>query len=66
MSLQGTNIFSIIGMIVVGLIALPFLLKLVFGLLGIAFSLVGLLINTAVLAVVIYALYRVYQMLTKA
>jgi len=66
MNAQGTNIFSIIGMIVVGIIVLPIVLKVVFGMLGIAIGLMALLFNAAVLGGVLYLIYRGLMMLKGA
>lgn len=64
--MQGTNIFSIIGMIVVALVVFPIVLKVVFGFLGIAIGLFGLAINALVLGGILYVIYRGFLMLKGA
>lgn len=56
--------FKIIGMLVVGLILFPIALKIVFGLLGIALGLTGLIIKLAILGAVGYLLYQGYLKMT--
>lgn len=56
--------FKLIGMVVVGLILFPIALKIVFGVLGIALGLTGLVIKLSILAGVLYLLYLGYQKLT--
>lgn len=59
------DIFRIIGIVVVALIAVPVILHFVLALLGLTFGLLFLTIRIAVLAAIVYVVYMAVRAIAK-